>query len=54
MDRDGAVFAALPRGFYLRAIFTAKLVRERFGIDADEGQGLHAAGAEEMGQREDR
>lgn len=31
VDGDGASFAALPRGFYLRATFTATLLAERFG-----------------------
>jgi DNA mismatch repair protein MutH len=31
VDREGAAFAALPRGFYLRATFTEKMLRERFG-----------------------
>lgn len=30
IDTDGAMFAALPRGFYLRATFTERLIRERF------------------------
>jgi DNA mismatch repair protein MutH len=30
LDADGASFAALPRGFYLRSSFTAKLLRDRF------------------------
>jgi DNA mismatch repair protein MutH len=31
-DADGVAFAALPRGFYLRATFTERVVRERFGL----------------------
>ena len=31
IDVDGTSFAALPRGFYLRPAFTARLLRERFG-----------------------
>jgi DNA mismatch repair protein MutH len=31
VDGDGASFATLPRGFYLRATFTAKILAERFG-----------------------
>ena len=34
-DQTGARFAALPRGFYLRATFTAKLLEKRFGSVAD-------------------
>ena len=34
VDGDGASFAALPRGFYLRATFTAALLAERFGLPA--------------------
>jgi DNA mismatch repair protein MutH len=30
VDVDGTPYAALPRGFYLRASFTAKLLREHF------------------------
>lgn len=30
VDAEGAPFAALPRGFYLRAAFTAKLLREHY------------------------
>ena len=29
-DRDGAIFDAMPKGFYLRASFTAQLLREHF------------------------
>ena len=32
-DADGVAFAALPRGFYLRAAFTERVVRARFGLD---------------------
>jgi DNA mismatch repair protein MutH len=32
VDAEGAVFAALPRGFYLRATFTERVVREHFGL----------------------
>jgi DNA mismatch repair protein MutH len=31
-DADGVAFAALPRGFYLRATFTERVVRARFGL----------------------
>ena len=31
-DADGAVFATMPKGFYLRATFTHQLLRERFGL----------------------
>jgi DNA mismatch repair protein MutH len=31
IDIDGTPFATLPRGFYLRSAFTARLLRERFG-----------------------
>jgi DNA mismatch repair protein MutH len=31
VDGDGASFATLPRGFYLRASFTAGILAERFG-----------------------
>ncbi len=31
VDGEGASFAALPRGFYLRASFTARILAERFG-----------------------
>ena len=31
IDAEGTSFAVLPRGFYLRSAFTAKLLRERFG-----------------------
>ena len=31
IDAEGASFAVLPRGFYLRPAFTARLLRERFG-----------------------
>jgi DNA mismatch repair protein MutH len=30
LDADGSSFAALPRGFYLRSSFTAKLLSDRF------------------------
>lgn len=30
VDTDGMPYAALPRGFYLRASFTAKILQERF------------------------
>jgi DNA mismatch repair protein MutH len=33
IDTEGVTFAALPRGFYLRAHFTAKLLRKHFGLD---------------------
>ncbi|MBK9002054.1 MAG: DNA mismatch repair endonuclease MutH [Myxococcales bacterium] len=33
-DRDGAVFAAMPKGFYLRASFTARLLSEHFVLPA--------------------
>jgi DNA mismatch repair protein MutH len=29
-DRDGVPFAALPRGFYLRTVFTARIVRAHY------------------------
>ena len=32
-DGDGVAFAALPRGFYLRATFTERVVRARFGLE---------------------
>jgi len=32
VDRDGASIATLPRGFYLRAQFTAKILAEHFAI----------------------
>jgi DNA mismatch repair protein MutH len=32
-DADGVAFAALPRGFYLRATFTERVVRARFGLE---------------------
>ncbi|HEX6276557.1 MAG TPA: DNA mismatch repair protein MutH, partial [Polyangiaceae bacterium] len=31
-DAEGVAFAALPRGFYLRATFTERVVRARFGL----------------------
>ncbi len=31
VDADGTAFATLPRGFYLRSTFTAKLLRAHFG-----------------------
>jgi DNA mismatch repair protein MutH len=31
-DRDGVAFAALPRGFYLRALFTARIVRTHYAL----------------------
>jgi DNA mismatch repair protein MutH len=31
IDADGTAFAALPKGFYLRSSFTAKILAERFG-----------------------
>jgi DNA mismatch repair protein MutH len=31
-DRDGVAFAALPRGFYLRALFTARIVRAHYAL----------------------
>ncbi len=34
LDRDGAAFAALPRGFYLRTSFTERLLRDHFAVDA--------------------
>ena len=33
-DADGAGFATLPRGFYLRALFTARIVREHYALGA--------------------
>jgi len=38
VDGDGASFAALPRGFYLRATFTAALLAERFGLPVPRDQ----------------
>jgi DNA mismatch repair protein MutH len=35
VDRDGAPFATLPRGFYLRAQFTAKILAEHFAIGSE-------------------
>jgi DNA mismatch repair protein MutH len=32
-DAEGVAFAALPRGFYLRAAFTERVVRARFGLE---------------------
>ena len=32
-DADGVAFAALPRGFYLRAIFTERIVRSHFRVE---------------------
>jgi DNA mismatch repair protein MutH len=32
-DADGVAFSALPRGFYLRATFTERVVRARFGLE---------------------
>ena len=32
-DAEGVAFAALPRGFYLRATFTERVVRARFGLE---------------------
>jgi DNA mismatch repair protein MutH len=32
-DADGISFEALPRGFYLRATFTERVVRAHFGLD---------------------
>lgn len=32
IDADGVAFAALPRGFYLRAAFTARIVREHYAL----------------------
>jgi DNA mismatch repair protein MutH len=32
VDSDGVAFAALPRGFYLRVQFTAKVLREHFRV----------------------
>jgi DNA mismatch repair protein MutH len=31
-DAEGVAFAAMPRGFYLRAAFTERVVRARFGL----------------------
>lgn len=31
-DADGVAFAALPRGFYLRAVFTARIVRSSYAL----------------------
>lgn len=30
IDSDGVAFAALPRGFYLRTLFTARIIRHHF------------------------
>jgi DNA mismatch repair protein MutH len=35
VDRDGAPIATLPRGFYLRAQFTAKVLAEHFAIGSE-------------------
>jgi DNA mismatch repair protein MutH len=32
LDEDGAPYAALPRGFYLRASFTAELLRKHYAL----------------------
>ena len=32
MDRDGAVFQALPRGFYLRASFTGRVLSQHYRL----------------------
>jgi DNA mismatch repair protein MutH len=53
VDRDGAVFAALPRGFYLRALFTARIVRERFGNCESTLEGTSTSGAPQT-NRENR
>jgi DNA mismatch repair protein MutH len=37
VDGEGASFAALPRGFYLRASFTARILAERFAVGAGVG-----------------
>jgi DNA mismatch repair protein MutH len=31
-DADGVAFAALPRGFYLRALFTARIVKVNYAL----------------------
>jgi DNA mismatch repair protein MutH len=31
-DAEGSRFSALPRGFYLRALFTARIVRENYAL----------------------
>lgn len=35
VDEDGIPIATLPRGFYLRATFTAKLLAEHFGVRSE-------------------
>ena len=32
VDVDGARFAALPRGFYLRATFTSEILRQNYAL----------------------
>ena len=32
VDVDGARFAALPRGFYLRATFTSQILRQNYAL----------------------
>ena len=32
IDADGVGFAALPRGFYLRASFTSEIVRQNYAL----------------------
>jgi DNA mismatch repair protein MutH len=34
VDTEGAAFAALPRGFYLRAAFTGRIVRQHYALEA--------------------
>jgi len=36
VDAEGATFAALPRGFYLRAAFTGRIVREHYALSGGE------------------
>jgi DNA mismatch repair protein MutH len=33
LDADGVAFRALPRGFYLRAVFTARIVRAHYAVE---------------------
>lgn len=42
-DSDGAVVAVLPRGFYLRASFTASILQKHFVLPG--GPGLNCSGA---------
>lgn len=49
VDADGATFGALPRGFYLRTVFTGGIVREHYVL---EGNGARGVGT--GSQRRDR